>query len=69
MWLGSAPEEDPFGKAIFSQGVPKGVFQMWLKNPRVKVTMKNGEIKEGPSFDLTEDMDSENVIWLLTRTG
>lgn len=52
-WLHVDIEEDPFGKALLSSGIPKSTIEQWSIDPQVK----------GKSlFDSLEDMDSDACI-------
>ena len=55
---------DPFGAALLKTGVPLGTLQAWLStNPAV--TTPGGEV--GKVFDLTEGMDSADMLALASK--
>uniref|UniRef100_A0A7S4NJ90 Nucleoside-diphosphate kinase n=1 Tax=Paramoeba aestuarina TaxID=180227 RepID=A0A7S4NJ90_9EUKA len=64
VWLGTKPHEDPFGATLTSHGVQR--LEGWMMNPIVRLS-REGNMMKGPCFDLTEDMDSDDVVGALTR--
>lgn len=57
VWLGIDPTEDPFARALLEGGISRKRFKELLENPVVRL----GE-ETGPIFDLTEDLDSSEVL-------
>jgi len=60
VWLGKSIGSDIFGKQLLDNGFSESQIQEWLNNEIVTIAGKTG-----PIFDLTEDIDSKDVIELL----
>jgi hypothetical protein len=56
---------DPFGAALLKNGVSAQTLACWLEtNPVVSAATVDGSLKGGKFFDLTEGMDSSEVLEL-----
>lgn len=64
VWAGAKVDEDPFAQALLSAGISCSRLDSLLENPVVTLA---GETD--PVFDLTEDMDSEPAMKLLSDTA
>jgi len=56
-WLGVSLEDDAFGQAMLSSGVPKETIMKWTKDPQVPFDGKKGSL-----FDLLEDLDYDDCL-------
>jgi len=57
-WLGLAIEDDPFGRALVSDGMSDGRIKAWALDPQV--TQEDGS--KGSVFDCLEDLDVEDCL-------
>jgi len=56
-WMKAKLEDDPFGAAMLSSGIPKDTIMAWTKDPQV-----NYEGKKASLFDLLEDLDYDECL-------
>ena len=56
-WLGVSLEDDAFGKAMLSSGIPKDKIMEWTKDPQVPFDGKKGSL-----FDFLEDLDYDDCL-------
>jgi hypothetical protein len=56
-WLGVDPEDDSFGKALLSTGVPLEMLKAWCDDPQVSFDGKKQSL-----FDLLEDTDAGDCL-------
>eukprot|EP00941_MAST-03F_sp_MAST-3F-sp1_P002346 g2346.t1 len=56
-WLGTAIEDDSFGKGLLAAGISKDTITGWFQDPQVKCADENGSL-----FDFFEDLDADSVL-------
>ena len=56
-WMGASLEDDPFGRAMLSSGIPRATIMAWTKDPQVMF-----EDKKASLFDLLEDLDYDECL-------
>ena len=59
-WMGAKLEDDAFGKAMLSSGIPKDTIMAWTKDPQVPDPRHEG--KKASLFDLLEDLDYDECL-------
>jgi len=52
-WLGANLEDDGFGKAMLSSGIPKETIMHWTKDPQVPFEGNKGASRAAPSHART----------------
>ena len=62
-WLKRPIENDAFGKAILSKGIPLGTIKEWSVDPRVELPGGG----KGSVFDTLEDMDYDDCLETLEK--
>ena len=56
-WMGAKLEDDAFGQAMISAGIPKDTIMAWTKDPQVPFDGKKASL-----FDLLEDLDYDDCL-------